>query len=48
VCEQTIGQNIKIEEVQVKRQSIFTYVPEDRGSAQYRALAAELLARIEG
>jgi chromosome partitioning protein len=48
VCEQTIGQNIKIEEAQVKRQSIFTYAPDDRGSAQYRALAAELLSRIEG
>jgi chromosome partitioning protein len=48
VCEQTIGQNIKIEEAQVKRQSIFSYAPDDRGSVQYRALAAELLARIEG
>jgi chromosome partitioning protein len=48
VCEQSIGQNIKIEEAQVKRQSIFSYAPEDRGSAQYRSLAAELLARIEG
>jgi len=48
VCRSTVGQNIKIEEAQVKRQSIFTYAPEDRGSAQYRALAAELLDRIEG
>jgi len=48
VCTATIGQNIKIEEAQVKRQSIFTYAAEDRGSAQYRALADELLARIEG
>jgi len=48
VCAATIGQNIKIEEAQVKRQSIFTYAPEDRGSAQYRELAVELLARIEG
>jgi chromosome partitioning protein len=48
VCEQTIGQNIKIEEAQVKRQSIFSYAPDDRGSAQYRALAAELLARMAG
>jgi chromosome partitioning protein len=48
VCEQSIGQNIKIEEAQVKRQSIFSYAPDDRGSAQYRSLAAELLARIEG
>jgi chromosome partitioning protein len=47
VCTATIGQNIKIEEAQVKRQSIFTYAAEDRGSAQYRALADELLSRIE-
>lgn len=47
VCEQTIGQNIKIEEAQVKRQSIFSYAPDDRGSEQYRSLAAELLNRIE-
>ena len=48
VCATLIGQNIKIEEAQVKRQSIFTYAAEDRGSAQYRALADELLSRIEG
>jgi chromosome partitioning protein len=48
VCAATVGQNIKIEEAQVKRQSIFTYAAEDRGSTQYRALAAELLSRIEG
>ena len=48
VCTSTIGQNIRIEEAQVKRQSIFTYAAEDRGSAQYRSLAAELLNRIEG
>jgi chromosome partitioning protein len=48
VCEQAIGQNIRIEEAQVKRQSIFSYAPGDRGSAQYRSLAAEILARIEG
>jgi chromosome partitioning protein len=48
VCVATIGQNIKIEEAQVKRQSIFTYAAEDRGSVQYRALADELLSRIEG
>jgi chromosome partitioning protein len=48
VCDAMVGQNIRIEEAQVKRQSIFTYAPEDRGSAQYRALAAELLDRMEG
>jgi len=48
VCTATIGQNIKIEEAQVLRQSIFTYASEDRGSAQYRALGDELLSRIGG
>lgn len=48
VCASTIGQNIKIEEAQVLRQSIFAYAGEDRGSAQYRALGDELLARIGG
>ncbi len=48
VCAAAIGQNIKIEEAQVMRQSIFTYAPHDRGSAQYRALADELLSRIGG
>jgi chromosome partitioning protein len=48
VCAATIGQNIKIEEAQVKRQSIFTYAAQDRGSAQYRTLADELLARLGG
>jgi len=48
VCAESIGQNIKIEEAQVLRRSILSYAPDDRGSAQYRALAAELLSRIEG
>ena len=48
VCTTTIGQNIRIEEAQVKRQSIFGYAPEDRGSAQYRELADELGARLGG
>lgn len=48
VCAATVGQNIKIEEAQVLRQSIFRYAPTDRGSAQYRALADELLARMGG
>jgi chromosome partitioning protein len=48
VCAEAIAQNIKIEEAQVLRRSILSYAPDDRGSAQYRALAAELLRRIEG
>lgn len=42
-----IGINIKIEEAQVKRQSILSYAPEDRGSRQYRELGREILARIK-
>jgi len=48
VCDAMVGTNIRIEEAQVKRQSIFTYAPDDRGSSQYRELAAELLDRMEG
>ncbi len=48
VCETLIGQNIKIEEAQVLRKSVIGYASEDRGSLQYQALAAELLARIQG
>jgi chromosome partitioning protein len=48
VCAESIAQNIKIEEAQVLRRSILSYAPDDRGSAQYHALAAELLRRIEG
>jgi chromosome partitioning protein len=48
VCASMVGQNIKIEEAQVMRRSILSYASEDRGSAQYRALAAELLGRMAG
>jgi len=48
VCTTTIGQNIRIEEAQVMRRSILGYLPEDRGSEQYRALADELSVRIGG
>jgi len=46
VCDTLVGQNIKIEEAQVLRQSILGYAPEDRGAEQYRALAAELTERL--
>ena len=46
VCDTLVGQNIKIEEAQVLRQSILGYAPEDRGAEQYRGLAAELLERM--
>jgi chromosome partitioning protein len=46
LCESVIGRNIKIEEAQVRKQSIFSYAPEDRGAAQYRALADELATRM--
>jgi len=48
VCTTTIGQNIHIEEAQVMRRSILGHLPDDRGSAQYRALADELGARLGG
>jgi len=46
VCDTLVGQNIKIEEAQVLRQSILGYAPEDRGAEQYRSLAAELTERM--
>jgi chromosome partitioning protein len=46
LCESIIAQNIKIEEAQVMKQSIFSYAPDDRGALQYRALGRELLARM--
>jgi chromosome partitioning protein len=46
VCGVTVSQNIRIEEAQVMKQSIFSYAPADRGAAQYRALADELLSRM--
>lgn len=48
LCSATVGQNIRIEEAQVLRQSIFSYAPKDRGAVQYRALCDELLSRLEG
>jgi chromosome partitioning protein len=42
-----VGTNIRIEEAQVKKQSVLTYAPDDRGAVQYRALAQEILDRIE-
>ena len=41
-----IGINIKIEEAQVKKQSILTYASNDRGADQYRKLGVEILNRI--
>ena len=48
VCASIIGQNIKVEEAQVMRKSIFSYASDDRGALQYDALSRELLARMEG
>jgi cellulose biosynthesis protein BcsQ len=42
-----VGQNIKIEEAQVARQSILGYAPADRGAQQYRELALELAKRMK-
>ena len=41
-----IGVNIKIEEAQVRKQSILEYSPEDRGAIQYRELGEEVLKRV--
>ena len=46
LCETVIGRNIKIEEAQVKQQSIYEYAPLDRGTIQYRALTTELATRM--
>jgi len=46
VCGATVAQNIRIEEAQVVRRSVFEYARDDRGAAQYRALADELLSRM--
>jgi chromosome partitioning protein len=46
VFDTVIGINIKIEEAQVKRESIIQYSPHDRGADQYRLLGKELLERI--
>ena len=46
VCTGVVGQNIKVEEAQVLRQSILSYAPEDRGAEQYRQLAEELTQRM--
>ena len=42
-----IGVNIKIEEAQVKKQSIHTYAPFDRGAEQYRELGIEVIDRLK-
>lgn len=47
VCETWVGQNIKIEEAQVARQSILGYAATDRGAQQYRDLALELAKRMK-
>lgn len=46
VCQAWVGQNIKVEEAQVARQSILGYAPGDRGAKQYRDLALELSKRM--
>jgi chromosome partitioning protein len=47
LCATLVGQNIKIEEAQTSKNSILYYAPEDRGAAQYKALAGELLERMK-
>ncbi|MCD6122956.1 MAG: ParA family protein [Spirochaetales bacterium] len=47
ICESIIGINIRIEEAQVSKKSIFEYAPKDRGALQYRKLGCEILKRME-
>lgn len=47
LCKHMIGVNIKIEEAQVKKQSIFSYKPDDKGADQYRKLVEEITALID-
>lgn len=47
VFKTIIGINIKIEEAQVKKESILDYASDDRGSLQYRELGKEILSRID-
>ena len=42
-----IGTNIKIEEAQIRKQSILTYAPDNRGAVLYRQLGRELFDRIK-
>lgn len=44
--ETMVGVNIAIEEAQVKKQSILSYAPANRGAMQYRQLGEEVLERI--
>ena len=46
VFKTMIGINIRIEEAQVKKESILTYAPQDRGSSQYREFGLEVLNRV--
>jgi len=41
-----VGINIKIEEAQVKKESIVSYCPDDKGALQYRLLGKEMLSKM--
>ena len=47
VLKSVVNQNVRIEEAQVSRHSIFDYRPNDRGAVQYKNLCEELLLRME-
>ncbi|MCQ2574221.1 MAG: AAA family ATPase [Treponema sp.] len=47
VLQSSVNQNVRIEEAQTGRMSIFDYRSSDRGSVQYMALCEEILSRME-
>ena len=47
VLKSVVNQNVRIEEAQTVRQTIFDYKRTDRGSVQYEALCEEILSRME-
>ena len=47
VLKSVVNQNVRIEEAQTARQTIFDYKRTDCGSVQYEALCEEILSRME-
>lgn len=47
VLKSVVNQNVRIEEAQTARQTIFDYKRNDRGALQYDALCEEILSRME-
>ena len=47
VLKSVVNQNVRIEEAQTARKTIFDYKRNDRGALQYEALCEEILSRME-